>query len=297
MMAPAATRTWQLLRCSFDNWLDNNAPGTGASLAFYSAFSLAPLLVIVLTLTGAIVGADVATRQVESQLTMMLGPDTAELLIQAVRSSQRTDGAIATLVSIATLLVGATSVLAALKRALEQIWEIPVSERRAGLVGWLRTRLISLGFILALGFLLLASLTVSTALSGASAWFASRYAQLIAVTGLLDLLISLLLIATLFALIYRYVPDRRLPWRIALTGGFVTALLFDLGRWLVALYLAYTTQPSAFGAAAAFVALLLWLYYNAQIFLFGAQFTACLGGLHDPKKKAPANGGLSRASG
>lgn len=274
---------WQMLRCSVRHWLDDNAPGTAAALAFYSAFSMAPLLVIVLTLAGAVVGTETAMQQVESQLTMMLGPTTAELLMQAVRSSQQTDGRIATIVSIATLLIGATSVLAALTRALEQIWETPPALRSKGLFGWLRTRLLSLGFILALGFLLLASLTVSTALSAIGAWFARRHTELLVVTGSLDVLVSLLFVAGLFALIYRYVPRRRLPWRVVLTGGAITALLFDMGRWVVGFYLAHTTQPSAFGAAAAFAALLLWLYYTAQIFLFGAHFTACLGGLHEEK--------------
>lgn len=282
----------ELLRCSVRHWIDDNAPGTGASLAFYSAFSLAPLLVIVMALAGAVVGAETAMQQVEVQLTMMLGPSTAALLMQAVRSSQQVDGIIATVVSIATLLVGATSVLAALKRALEEIWETPATQRRKGIRGWVHTRLLSLGFILALGFLLLTSLTVSTALSAIGSWFASRYAGLIAITGALDLLVSLLLIAALFALIYRYVPERRVAWRVVIAGGLITALLFNVGRWAVGLYLAHTTQPSAFGAAAAFAALLLWLYYTAQIFLFGAHFTACLGGLHrqDEKGSRPKPG-------
>jgi membrane protein len=151
----------------------------------------------------------------------------------------------------------------------------------SGLWGWTRTRLLSFGFILALGFLLLVSLTLSTALANLRGWVTNRYPGFVVGVGGLDLLLSLGLVTALFTLIYRYMPTRRLPWKPVLIGGLLTAVMFDVGRRAVGLYLAYSTQPSAFGAASSFVALLLWLYYTAQIFLFGAEFTACLGGVRD----------------
>jgi membrane protein len=255
----------------------------GAALAFYCAFSLAPLLVIVLTLAGLIVGANTAYGQVGAQLNSLFGPSTAAIVLDAVKKAQQPQGLVATLVSFVTLLIGATTVLAAIETALEQIWKSAAIAPQ-GVRGWLRTRFLSLGFILTLGFLLLVSLTVSTALAGIRARIAGAHPALVGAVGTLDFLVSLCLVSSLFALIYRYMPARRLTWAVVLSGGVLTAVLFDIGRWAIGLYLAHPTQPSAFGAAASFAALLLWLYYTAQIFLFGAEFTACLGGVRDEEK-------------
>jgi membrane protein len=269
-----------LLECSARCWSSDNDSNTGASLAFFCAFSLAPLLVILLSIAGWIVGATAAYSQIHGQLNALFGPATAKILLDAVAHSQQSQGLVATLVSVVTLLIGATSVLAALQGALEQIWK-STALGPAGIRGWLHTRFLSVGFILALGFLLLVSLTLSTGLSNLRERFMAQNAPLVAIVGTLDVVVSLALVSFLFSLIFRYMPSRRLPWRIVAAGGLLTAVLFDMGRWATGLYLAHSTQPSAFGAAASFAALLLWLYYTAQIFLFGAEFTACLGGLRD----------------
>jgi membrane protein len=270
-------RLRSLLTCAARHWSGDRAPTIGAALAFYCAFSLAPLLVILITLTGWIVGAEMATRQLGSQLTALFGAGTATTLMAAVRSSQTGDGMAAAVVSAVTLLVGATTVFAALEAALQQVWGAAKLAPK-GIRGWLRARLLSFGLILAVGFLLLVSLSVSTAIAGLRALVARYYEGLVIVTGIVDFTITIALITGLIAIIYRYLPARRMAWRPILWGAFVTALLFQLGRWAISLYLARSTQPTAFGAAASFAALLLWLYYSAQIFLFGAEFTACLGG-------------------
>jgi membrane protein len=195
-----------------------------------------------------------------------------------VHSSQQTRGVLATWVSAVTLVISATTVLSALETALETIWERARLAPR-GIWGFMRRRLLSIGFILALGFLLLVSLTVTTVLATVRKNIAPHQTALMGVVGGLDLLFSLLLVSGIFAMIYRYMPTTRLPWSVVLRGGVLTAILFDIGHWAIGLYLAHSTQPTAFGAAASFVALLLWLYYTAQIFLYGAEFTACLGGL------------------
>ncbi len=256
----------------------------GAALAFFCAFSLAPLLVILLTVAGWIVGTSAAYAQIGSQLNALFGPSTAKTLLAAMRSSQEVQGSFATLVSIVTLIFGATTVLAALESALEEIWQSVVL-KPTGIRGWIRTRLLSLGFILALGFLLLVSLTLSTGLAHLRDRVAADHAALVGAVGGMDFVGSVLLVSALCALMFRYMPMRRLPWRVVAAGGMMTAVLFDLGRWVVGLYLARSTQPTAFGAAASFAALLLWLYYTAQIFLFGAEFTACLGGVRDQRPK------------
>jgi membrane protein len=274
---------FSLATCAARYWNSDNASTTGAALAFFCAFSLAPLLVILLAIAGWIVGASAAYSEMTLQLEALFGPATAKILLGAVKSSQQTEGLFATIVSFITLMISATTVLAALEAALEQIWG-SASLAPPGLRGWLRARFLSFAFILTLGFLLLVSLTISTGLTSVRARFAAHNPALVGMVGAFDIILSLLLVSALFALIFRYMPARRLGWKAVALGGLLTAVLFDIGRWAIGLYLAHSTQPSAFGAAASFAALLLWLYYTAQIFLFGAEFTACLGGLRDQNR-------------
>ena len=267
-----------LVSRSAQYWSEDNASTVGAALAFYCAFSLAPLLVILSTFAGLIIGSDAAYGQIGYQLNELFGPATAKILLGAIKSSQQSQGVLATWISAITLVISATTVFSALESALESIWEDTTAATR-GIRGWVRRRLLSVGFILALGFLLLVSLTVTTALATLRKEVAKTHVAVVGIIGSVDLIVSLLLISSLFALIYRYMPARRLPWRVVLGGGLLTAVLFYIGRWGIGLYLAHSTQPTAFGAAASFAALLLWLYYSAQIFLFGAEFTSVLGGL------------------
>lgn len=285
----ARRELWALIKCSISHWSSDQAATIGAALAFYCAFSLAPLLVILLTVAGWIVGVEAAYGQLSSQLTALFGKSTAEILLDAMRSAQSPDGMIATVVSIGTLLLGATTVFAALEAALEQIWGARALVP-GGFRGWLRSRILSFGLILAVGFLLLVSLSLTTALSALRDAIGRRFSEFVVLAGVLDFLISIGLVTGLIALIYRYMPARRMQWRPILWGALVTALLFHLGRWAVAWYLGRSTQPSAFGAAASFAAMLLWLYYSAQIFLLGAEFTACFGGAREsqPAKQRPA---------
>jgi membrane protein len=271
---------WPLVKCAVMQWSADQAATIGAALAFYCAFSIAPLLVILLKTAGWLVGVEAAYGHLSSQLTALFGKSTADVLLEAMRSSQGADGLVATVVSAVTLLLGATTVFNALEAALEQIWGARALVPK-GVHGWIRTRILSFGLILAVGFLLLVSLSLSTALAALREAIGRHFTGLVVLTGVLDFAISTALIAGLIALIYRYMPARRLAWRPILWGALVTALLFHLGRWGIAWYLGRSTQPSAFGAAASFAALLLWLYYSAQIFLLGAEFTACLGGVRD----------------
>ena len=275
-----------ILKGTTDNWLEDQASSISAALAFYCAFSLAPLLIIIVTIAGWIVGGDLAFSYVGSQLTMLFGHTSGQLIMDAMRSAQTTDGLWATVVSVAMLLVGASTVFSALESALQQVWGGRQSLPR----GWrtfIRTRLVSFGFILAIGFLLLVSLTLTTALAALRGYVMRHFEGLVGLFASLDFLLSILLGTGLVALMYRYLPARRLAWRHVITGALVTAMLFHLGRWGIGLYLGRATQPTAYGAAASFAALLLWLYYSAQIFLFGAEFTACLGQTRTPKPLAP----------
>ncbi|HKY89690.1 MAG TPA: YihY/virulence factor BrkB family protein [Nevskiaceae bacterium] len=271
------THGWSLIKCAVRHWAGDRAATMGASLAFYSAFSLAPLLIVLATLTGWIVGAQTAEHQLAGQLRSLFGSATAGVLMEAMDTAQSEEGTLAATVSVVTLLIGATSVFAALEGALQAIWGSRAAAP-GGVYGWVRSRVLSFGLVLALGFLLLVSLSISTALAALRGVVAQYYNGVVVLMAALDFVISIALIAGLIAVIYRYLPAKRLAWRPILWGALVTALLFQLGRWGISFYLARSTQPTAFGAAASFAALLLWLYYSAQIFLLGAEFTACLGG-------------------
>jgi membrane protein len=272
---------WQLLKGTTENWLDDQASSVSAALAFYCAFSLAPLLIIIVSIASWIVGAELANSYLESQVTMLFGHQSAELILAAMDSANSEEGVWATSLSVCMLIVGATTVFAALQQALQQIWggheELPNGWR-----AFLRARLLSFGFILAIGFLLLVSLTLTTALAALRGYVTRHFEGLVTLFAGVDFLLSIALGTGLVALMYRYLPAKRLAWRHVLIGALVTALLFHLGRWGIGLYLSRATQPTAYGAAASFAALLLWLYYSAQIFLFGAEFTACLGRSRKP---------------
>jgi len=272
---------WQILRGTTDNWLEDQASSISAALAFYCAFSLAPLLIISVTIAGWIVGSDVAYSYLGNQVTMLFGKPSADLILEAMQSAQTQDGLWATIVSVVMLLIGASTVFAALESALQQVW----GGRAALSRDWrafVRARLMSFGFILAVGFLLLVSLTLTTALAALRGYALRHFEGMVGLFALTDFLLSIGLGTGLVALMYRYLPAKRLPWRQVVTGALITALLFHLGRWAIGLYLGHATQPTAYGAAASFAALLLWLYYTAQIFLFGAEFTACLGQSRQP---------------
>jgi membrane protein len=287
----AERNIWSIIKGTTSNWLADQATSVSAALAFYCAFSLAPLLIIIVSIAAWIVGADLAYSYLDRQVTMLFGRQSAEVLLEAMRSAQSTDGVWATMVSVVMLLIGASTVFAALQQALQQIW----GGRDALPSGWrafVRARLLSFGFILAIGFLLLVSLTLTTALAALREFVLRHFEHAVGLFAGVDFLLSIVLGTGLVALMYRYLPARRLAWRHVIIGALVTALLFHLGRWGIGLYLGRATQPTAFGAAQSFAALLLWLYYSAQIFLFGAEFTACLGqSRKSATSRAPAGSG------
>jgi membrane protein len=278
---------WQILKGTTNNWLDDQASSVSAALAFYCAFSLAPLLIIIVSIASWIVGAELANSYLESQVTMLFGRQSAELILSAMESANSEQGIWATSISVVMLVIGATTVFAALQQALQQIWGGYASLPK-GWRAFLRARLLSFGFILAIGFLLLVSLTLTTALAALRGYVTRHFEGVVSLFAAVDFLLSIGLGTGLVALMYRYLPAKRLPWRQVLIGAAVTALLFHLGRWAIGLYLSRATEATAYGAAASFAALLLWLYYSAQIFLFGAEFTACLGRSRNPPPLAPA---------
>jgi membrane protein len=259
---------------SVSAWFEHNASSLGAALAFYTLFSVAPILIIAVAIAGYVFGPDTAQVQVLSQLQALLGDAGAAAVRELLSSAHYSDKkGFAAAVGVITLVVGATSVFAELQNALERIWQTPPPPTELGWWRFIRSRVLSVGMVLCIGFLLLVSLVVSAALAAFGGWLGTSVPQLEIVLPVLDLIFSFGMTVLLFALIYKYVPRESVPWGDVWVGATVTALLFTIGKSLIGIYLGKSSFSSAYGAAGSFIVLLLWIYYSAQIFLLGAEFT------------------------
>jgi membrane protein len=264
---------YAVLSDSVKAWIDHRGASKGAALAFYTLFSMTPILVLAIAVAGYFFGAEAAQGEIIAQLQGLLGPNGAQA-IQALLAAARNpaSGLLATVVSGVLLLVGATSVFAELKDSLDELWGTEQS-LQSGIVALVRTRLLSLGLILVLAFLLLISLIVSAALAVLERYADGILGSSAASLSMLSSLISFSVIACLFAVIYKMLPNVMLSWRDVWIGAVVTAALFSLGKYAIGLYLGNSVVASSFGAAGSVIALLLWVYYSAQIFFLGAEFT------------------------
>ncbi len=255
---------------SVKGWMDDGAPSMGAALAFYTLLSLGPLLVLVITIAGMVVGREVAQVAVISEISGLLG-DTGTAAVESLlnAASSEKGGIIATVVSAFTLLLGATTVFAELQTDLDRIWKVG-RKKAAGIAGFLRTRLFSFGLVVAIGFLLLVSLVASAAMTfvGQRIFGGTQM-----VLRGLEVAVSLGVLTLLFALVYKILPSRRIPWGDVWVGSFVTAALFTFGKSLIGLYLGKSAVASNFGAAGTLVVVIFWVYYSSQIFFLGAEFT------------------------
>ncbi len=263
---------WGLMRAAADGWFEHQASRTGAALAFYTVFSLAPVLTLSIVIAGFVFGEAAARGEIVDQMKDLIGQEGA-LAVQAALQNANKPGAgfIATVISIGTLLVGASTALAELKSGLDQIWDVP-PERRAGLWYFVRTRLLSFGLILALGFLLLVSLVISAALTALGRFWGGEHVLNLLLSWM-NFLFAFMLVAALFATIYKMLPSVRIAWRDVTIGSLVTALLFTAGKFAIGVYVGNSTVASTYGAAGSVIIILLWVYYSAQIMLFGAEFT------------------------
>jgi membrane protein len=246
----------------------------GAALAFYTLFSIAPILIIALAIAGWVFGPHTAETEVLAQLQALTGSAGAEALKNLLNSAHYSDEkGMAAIAGIVTLVVGATSVFGELQHALDVIWGAPGRKQEAGWWIVLRTRLLSFGMVLGVGFLLLVSLVASAILAAFGGWLESQFPGLQIVLPLLDVTVSFGMTVLLFAMIYKYVPHQDIAWRDVWIGAVVTAFLFTVGKVLIGLYLGRSSFSGAYGAAGSLIVLLLWIYYSAQIFLLGAEFT------------------------
>ena len=263
---------WILVRESVIGWLDHNASRTGAALAFYTVFSLAPILLLSIAIAGAFFGEQAARGEIFEQIRDLIGPSGATAVESIIHNASTSgSGALTTVFSVLTVIVGATTALVELKAGLDKIWDVP-PEQRQGFWYLIRTRLLSVGVILALAFMLLVSLVVSAGLAALETL--SRGEQFLNfVFDWLNMLFSFALVAALFATIYKVLPSVRIAWRDVAVGSVVTAALFTIGKYAIGAYLGNSGLASTYGAAGSIILLLVWVYYSAQIFLFGAEFT------------------------
>nr|WP_281375262.1 YihY/virulence factor BrkB family protein [Aquabacterium terrae] len=255
-------------------WIDDRAPSMGAALSYYTVFSTAPLLVIVIALVGLVLGGDAAKTAVIGQLQGLLGDQVGDVIAGMLQHAERPGrGVIAAVVGVVALVIGATTVFAELQDDLDRIFEAPDRPKPSGVWGWIRARILSLGLVLSAGFLLLVSLVISTALAAVGDWFGTTFGGWQLLAKGLNFALSFALITVMFALLYRYLPERRTAWHDVWIGAAATALLFNLGKVLIGLYLGRSSVTSGFGAAGSLAVFLVWVYYSAQIFLLGAELT------------------------
>ncbi len=266
--------SFSLLKSTFKEWNDDGAPMLAAALAYYTAFSIAPLIILIVAIVGVVVGQDSLQSQILQEIEATVGEDTAVLVADLIdQANQPSQSIISTLLGIGALLIGALGVFNHLQSALDRIWNVADDKAGGGIKGIVKDKLLSFGMILIIGFLLLVSLVLSTALSLIDNIFSTQLPASAFVLRLLSMSLSLGVTTVLFMFIYKFLPHAKIEWRDVWIGAFVTAVLFTIGRTLLAQYLANSATASTYGAAGALVLVLFWVYYSAQIVLFGAEFT------------------------
>ena len=255
-------------------WMEDYAPSMGAALAYYTLFSIAPLLLIVIGVAGLAFGDDAARGEIFGQLRDLMGDEGAAAVERLLQSADKPGGGIlATVTGVVMLFLGATTVFGELQNALDRIWRAPARKKTSGWWNLLRARLLSFGMILGVSFLLMVSLVVSAGLSAVGKLWGEQLRGWETIAHALDLAVSFAIATLLFAMNYKIIPRVRIRWRDVWIGAAVTAALFAVGKFLIGLYIGKSSVASAFGAAGSLVVMMVWVYYSAQIFLLGAEFT------------------------
>jgi membrane protein len=269
---PFSRKLIHVMRCAVTEWMEHRAASKGAALAFYSLFSLAPILVLVIAIAGFFYGQEAAQGQLIDELRGLVGPQGAETIQAILAGAQNKDsGLFATIVASVLLVIGATSAFSELKDSLDEIWDVP-PPKDASWWDTVRTRLLSFGLILTLGLLLMTSLVVSAALSVVEKYLGGVWQSTTVVLGWVAAGFGFLVIATMFGAIYKLLPRIKLSWHDVAIGALGTAIMFTLGKFAIGLYIGNSGTTNSFGAAGSLIALLLWVYYSAQIFFLGAEF-------------------------
>lgn len=275
---------WVLIKSAFTSWNEDYAQSMGAALSYYTMFSIAPLLLIVISITGIIFGQEAARGEIIGQLHNLMGEQGAQAIQTLLEStSQPTQGFTATTIGVVLLLIGATTVFGELQNALDRIWKAPV-RTESGLWNLVRARLLSFGMILGIGFLLMVSLIFSAGLSAMSRWWSPVFANWMVIACTMNFLFSFVMTTGMFAMIYKIMPRVSIWWSEVWIGAAITAALFTIGKWVIGLYIGQSAITSGYGTAGSLLALLIWVYYSAQIFLMGAEFTWAYSHIYGSRK-------------
>jgi len=281
---------YALVKKSVNAWIDDYAPSMGAAISYYTVFSIAPLMIIVIAVAGFVWGREAVQGEIVGQLSGMIGQQGAEGVQTLIESaSQPEQGLVASAISIVVLIIGATTVFAELQSSLDRIWQVPQAPKSSGIWGIIRSRLLSLGFILGLGFLLLVSLVTSAGIAAIGSWANALFPGWEALLYLINIVLSVSIATVLFAMIFKVMPQAKIGWSDVWVGAGVTAVLFEVGKWLISLYIGKSSVTSSFAAAGSLVVLLVWVYYSAQIFLLGAEFTWVYANDHGSLAQAKQN--------
>ncbi|HEU5096338.1 MAG TPA: YihY/virulence factor BrkB family protein [Reyranella sp.] len=263
---------WLLLRDTIEGFVADDALSRGASIAYFTLFSIAPVLLVVVAIAGLAFGREAAEGAIVTQLSGLMGHGAAQALQAMIESAARPrDGLIASIVGIVVLIVATTGVFGEVQAAMNRIWK--ATPDRSTLSRLVRARLVSLGLVVTAGFLLMVSLAVSAALAGLSAYLRAAFPSAELALGAMDIGISALLIAGLFAAMFKVLPDAEIAWRDVAVGALASTILFEGGKYAIAFYVGQGNISSSYGAAGALIVLLIWIYYSAQIFLLGAEFS------------------------
>lgn len=271
----SARQIWRLLKETFKEWNEDKASRLAAALAYYTMFSLAPLLVIVIAIAGFFFDQTAVQDQLAQQIQSLVGAEGAafaQTVLEKASAPGENDSLIASIISVVLLLVGATGVFGQLQESLNVVWNVEAKPNNAA-KGFVRKRLLSFAMLLTIGFLLMVSLVLSTALAALSAYLNGLLPGVELLWQLLNIVLSIAVITIMFALLYKYVPDVTIDWSDVWIGSFITALLFTIGKFLLGLYLGNSGFSSTYGAAGSVIIILAWVYYSAQILFFGAEFT------------------------
>jgi membrane protein len=273
MIKKAIRSIWPLTKETFASWSNDKAPRLGAALSYYTVFSLAPVLILVIAVAGLFFGNEAAEGKIVEQIGGLVGSEGAAIIQEMIlKASERKGGIIATIIGLVTLLVGATGVVVELQDALNTIWRV-IPKPGRGIRGVIRDRILSFGLILGFGFLMLVSLVMSALLAALGGWLANIIPGWVILGYVLNYGVSFGIVALMFAMIFKMLPDVKMVWRDVWMGAVVTSVLFHVGKLLIGVYLGKASVGSTFGAAGSLAVLLVWIYYTSQLVLLGAEFT------------------------
>jgi len=272
-----------LLKTAFKEWFSKDPFKESAVIAYYAIFSLPGLLVVIITIAGYAFGQEAVNNQVSGQITGVLGEETAIQIQDMIeKASETKNSIIATILGVITILVGATGVFAQFQKSLNIIWEVKADETKSGIWQLVKVRLFSFGLIISIAFILIVSLVISTLLASLGDWLAGNFSEsLLIIIQALNLILSLSVLAVLFALMFKFFPDAKIKWRHVWVGSIVTAILFELGKFALSLYFGKADPATGYGTAGSIILILLWVSYSSMIVFYGAEFTRAFATLRD----------------